>query len=212
MDNTTHRLFTAIKAAVPSVTNIRIGTLGVAGSVEVFPASEQAAAQPIIDAFDWSQAAQDSFDNTQARSAANSAIDNNKDALHKLLRAVAAVMVDELNILRDDVIGVASQTWDPASMANATGLTSPNFTVTGAAFGDLVDPVAPYTLAGVTATAYVSAANTAVIRLHNGTGAAVNLASGTWSVIVRRHAVLPPRTLAQAKTAIKNQIDAGAVD
>jgi hypothetical protein len=117
-----------------------------------------------------------------------------------------------LNVLRDDVIGVASQTWDPASMANATGLTSPNFTVSGAAFGDLVDPVAPYTLAGVTATAYVSAANTAVIRLHNGTGGAVNLASGSWSVIVRRHGTLAPRTLAQAQTAIKNEINAGAVD
>lgn len=129
-----------------------------------------------------------------------------------VLRAIAGLIVDELNLLRDDVIGVASQTWDPANMANATGVTSPAFTVTGAAFGDLVDPVAPYTLAGVTATAYVSAANTAVIRLHNGTGGAVNLASGSWSVIVRRHSVLAPRTLAQARTAIRDKIDSGTVD
>ena len=85
-------------------------------------------------------------------------------------------------------------------------------TVTGAAFGDIVHPIAPYTLAGVTATAYVSAANTANIRLHNGTGAAVDLASGTWNVIVIRHTVLAPRTLAQAKTAMQNKVTAGDVD
>lgn len=137
---------------------------------------------------------------------------NSSGFLAKFIRAVAAVMVDEINFLRDDVIGTASQVWNPASMTNATGLTSPSFTVTGAAFGDIVHPIAPYTLAGVTATAYVSAANTVVIRLHNGTGGAVDLASGTWSVMVLRHAVLAPRTLAQAKTAIQNQITAGLVD
>jgi hypothetical protein len=146
-----------------------------------------------------------------ARNDANVIIDA-PQGIGKALRSAAAVLVDELNFLRDDVIGVASQTWDPAQMANATGLTSPNFTVTGAAFGDIVHPIAPYTLAGITATAYISAANTAVIRLHNGTGAAVNLVSGSWSVMVLRHTVLSPRTLAQAKTAMKNKVTAGDVD
>jgi len=146
-----------------------------------------------------------------ARNNANVVIDT-PQGIGKALRAAAAVLVDELNILRDDVIGITSQVWDPASMTNATGLTSPNFTVSGAAFGDVVHPIAPYTLAGVTATAYVSAANTVNIRLHNGTGAAVNLASGTWNVIVIRHTVLAPRTLAQAKTAMQNKVTAGDVD
>ncbi len=199
------RLHKTILAAGVSIGGVN--DLGV-----VTPSSLQAAAQATIDAFDDSDAAQLSFENVQARSIAVSEIDINKTSLYKLLRAVAAVMVDELNFLRDDVIGTASQVWNPASMANATGLTSPNFTVTGAAFGDIVHPIAPYTLAGVTATAYVSAANTVVIRLHNGTGAAVDLASGTWNVMVLRHTALAPRTLAQAKTAIQNQINAGNVD
>jgi len=178
----------------------------------VAPSALQAAAQPIINAFDDSPAAQATFENSQARTTANANLDNNKDSIHKLLRAAAAVLVDELNLLRDDVIGITSQVWNPASMLNATGLTSPNFTVTGAAFGDVVHPIAPYTLAGVTATAYVSAANTANIRLHNGTGSAVDLASGTWNVIVIRHTVLAPRTLAQAKTAMQNKVNSGDVD
>jgi len=178
----------------------------------VEPASLQATADPIIAAFDDSLAAQTAFENTEARDRATDDIDNNKSGVYKSLRSAAAIMVDELNFLRDDVVGVASQTWDPANMANAAGVTSPNFTVTGAAFGDVVHPIAPYTLAGIIATAYVSAANTAVIRLHNGTGAAVNLASGSWSVQVIRHTVLSPRTMAQAKTAMQNKINAGDVD
>ena len=97
-------------------------------------------------------------------------------------------------------------------MANATGLTSAAITVTGAAFGDEVRPVAPYSLAGITATAYVSAANTVNIRLHNGTGAAVNLASGTWTVIVRRQPVMAQRTKAQLVTAMQTKITAGDAD
>jgi hypothetical protein len=178
----------------------------------VEPANLQAAADPIIAAFDDSEAANNTFLNSQARTVASEDIDSNKNPINKELRAAASLVVDEVNLLRDDVIGIASQTWDPASMANATGLTSPNFTVTGAAFGDIVHPIAPYTLAGVTATAYVSAANTAVIRLHNGTGAAVNLVSGSWSVMVLRHTVLTPRTMAQAKSAMQNKVNAGDVD
>jgi hypothetical protein len=199
------RLHTTIVSAGVAIT-------GVGSNALVTPAALQAAAQPTINAFDDSPAAQLAFENTQARSLAAGDIEANKGPLYKLLRALAAVIIDEINPLRAVVIGAASQTWDPANMTNATGLTSPNFTVNGAAFGDVVDPVAPYTLAGITATAYVSAANTANIRLHNGTGGAVNLASGTWAVIVRRHGVLAPRTLAQAKTAIQNQVNAGNVD
>lgn len=126
----------------------------------------------------------------------------------RLSRAVAETLLDEINILRGQIIGTGSVVWDPASMANATGLTSANIAVTGAAFGDFVDVAAPYSLAGITATAYVAAAGQVAVRLHNGTGAAVNLASGTWTVCVRRLAALPARTPAQARTSIQNKIDA----
>lgn len=132
------------------------------------------------------------------------------------LRALILVLLDEINTLRANtlnVIGIGTiAPWDPASMANGAGVTSPNITVNGAALGDIAEPSAPYTLQGVTATAYVSAANTVNIRLENQTGSAVNLASGNWSVVVRRPAVLGARTLAQARTAYTNKINAGDAD
>ncbi len=131
-----------------------------------------------------------------------------RDMLAKLVKALAGVLADELT-LRQIVVGEASQTWDAANMANATGTTSPTFTVAGAAFGDYVDVSASITLAGVVAVGYVSASNTVVIRLHNGTGGAVNLASATWKVSVRRPVV---RTLAQAKAAVATKISNGESD
>jgi N-acetylneuraminic acid mutarotase len=61
----TDRLLATIKAAVPAVTDISIGTIGNSATVSVYPANQQAAAQATIIAFDWSQAAQDAWDNTQ---------------------------------------------------------------------------------------------------------------------------------------------------
>jgi hypothetical protein len=78
----------------------------------------------------------------------------------------------------------ATVTWNPGAVANAAGVTSSALTVTGAAPGDLAIVAAPYDLQGIQATAYVNAANSAVIRLTNLTGAAVTLASGTWRVRV----------------------------
>lgn len=126
----------------------------------------------------------------------------------RLFRALCETLLDELNILRAQVVGVGSVVWDPPSMANATGATSPNIAVAGAAFGDYVDVAAPYTLAGLTATAYVASAGQVNIRGHNGTGATLNLNSGTWTVVVRRHSAMPARTPAQARTSIQNKVDA----
>ena len=78
----------------------------------------------------------------------------------------------------------ASTTWDPANLAAGAGVNAPAVTVTGAAFGDFVLVAAPYDLQGITCTGYVSAAHTVVICLHNGTGAALDLASGSWKLRV----------------------------
>ena len=78
----------------------------------------------------------------------------------------------------------ATTTWNPGTIASASGVTSSALTVTGAALGDLAMVSAPYDLQGVQATAYVNAANSAVIRLNNMTGAGVTLASGSWRVRV----------------------------
>lgn len=74
--------------------------------------------------------------------------------------------------------------WDPASLVDGAGATSSAITVTGAAFGDAVLVAAPYDLQGIMCTAYVSAANTVVIRLQNESGGPVDLGSGTWRVQV----------------------------
>jgi hypothetical protein len=71
-------------------------------------------------------------------------------------------------------------------LAAGAGATSSPIAVSGAALGDFAKVAAPYDLQGVLATAYVNAANSAVIRLQNQTGGSVTLASGTWRVRVTK--------------------------
>lgn len=74
-------------------------------------------------------------------------------------------------------------TWDPASIASG-GSVSTTATVAGAALGDFALASFSLNLAGLTLSAYVSATNTVTVVLSNLTGAAVNLTSGTLSVLV----------------------------
>lgn len=74
-------------------------------------------------------------------------------------------------------------TWDPSSIA-AGSSTSTTVTVAGAALGDYVLASFSLSLQGLLMTAYVSAANTVTVVLGNLTGAAVDLSSGTLSVLV----------------------------
>jgi hypothetical protein len=76
-----------------------------------------------------------------------------------------------------------SITWDPGSLADGGGETSPNITgIPNAALGDFVLVAAPYDLQGVTCTAYISSTNVVKIRLQNETGGTVDFASGLWKV------------------------------
>lgn len=142
------------------------------------------------------------------------------DGTYKLARAILiAIMrnaVQQFNVLRDQIIGVTTVTIDPPSLANNSGVTSAAITVTGAAFGDSVDVCAPYDLQGIIASGYVSAANTVRVRLQNATGGAIDLTSGTWKVVVRRHANLPdidlPTAIAAVKADVVAQINAGNAD
>ncbi|ALA61142.1 glycosyl hydrolase family 28-related protein [Nitrospira moscoviensis] len=79
-----------------------------------------------------------------------------------------------------------SITWNPGSLADGAGETSSAITVTGATFLHGVEVRPPYDLQGITCTGYVSAADTVKIRLQNETGGTIDLASGTWNVVVRR--------------------------
>lgn len=74
--------------------------------------------------------------------------------------------------------------WDAGNIANGAGETSADIVVTGAALGDIVTCSANINLAGMTLTGYVSVANTVKLRLHNGTGGAVDLGNATYRVRV----------------------------
>ena len=85
----------------------------------------------------------------------------------------------------DDPKLVYTATYDPASI-NSTLSVSTTITVTGVAIGDVVIPTFSLDLAGIVLSGYVSAANTVTVVFANPTAGAVDLASGTLSVRVKR--------------------------
>lgn len=79
-------------------------------------------------------------------------------------------------------------TFDPPSLATATPAVSSGITVTGVALGDHIDLFPPYNTQGIIYSASPSAANTIIISLFNASAGTVDLASGTWGVVVTRRA------------------------
>ena len=77
----------------------------------------------------------------------------------------------------------AQATWNPSSVANGA-ITSTTVTVNGANLGDFAWVSFSLSLQGMEMTASVSATNTVTVVLSNLTGASVDLASGTLSVLV----------------------------
>jgi hypothetical protein len=105
------------------------------------------------------------------------------------MAAASAVVTRQGN---DQFRGLFSDTWsvtctlDVGSLVDGAG-TSDTVAVPGVALGDIVLGISfGVDLAGVTATAYVSAANVVTIRLQNEAAATVDLASTTVDVIVAR--------------------------
>jgi hypothetical protein len=78
-----------------------------------------------------------------------------------------------------------SKTYDPPSLADGSGDTT-TVTVTGAALGDFAQPSFSLALQGITATAFVSSANTVSVRFQNETGGTIDLGSGTLRVRVSK--------------------------
>jgi hypothetical protein len=89
----TARLHDTILAALVPITSINREGI-------VTPSSLQAAAQPTINAFDDSPAAQATFENSKYRANSVNDIDNNKTGVYKSLRSAAALLVDEENLIR----------------------------------------------------------------------------------------------------------------
>ena len=95
----------------------------------------------------------------------------------KVREGGAWVQLGMITVLR------GSTTWNVGSLADGAGETK-SLTVTGAEIGDFVLVSAPVDLKDMTVTGYVQAANTVEIRVQNESGNTVDLASGTWRVLV----------------------------
>lgn len=67
-----------------------------------------AAAQLVLETFDSSEAAEDARENLRLRSRAVNIV-NGKDAHHRLVRATAAVLIDELNLIRQWLVSFKAQ-------------------------------------------------------------------------------------------------------
>ena len=71
-------------------------------------------------------------------------------------------------------------TWAPGTIAAGASVVSPNVSISGLLFGDLMKaPAFTASLQGLSSSAYVSATGVANAVLANGTGAAVTIGSGT---------------------------------
>jgi hypothetical protein len=105
------------------------------------------------------------------------------------MAAATAVVTRQGN---DQFRGLFSDTWSVTCTLNVDSLvdgagTSDTVAVPGVVLGDIVLGISfGVDLAGVTATAYVSAANVVTIRLQNEAAATVDLASTVVDIIVAR--------------------------
>jgi hypothetical protein len=73
---------------------------------------------------------------------------------------------------------------NPSNLSDGAGETLTNDTFEGAAVGDFVFFAPGVNLAGITVTAYVSAADTVAFRIQNESGGGVDLAASNWKVAV----------------------------
>lgn len=79
-------------------------------------------------------------------------------------------------------------TFDPPSLTTGAFAVSSGITVTGVALGDAIELYPPYDTQGVIYQASPSAADTIKISLINTNSGTIDLASGTWGVVVKRRA------------------------
>lgn len=125
---------------------------------------------------------------------------SDKDILNLVLNELAAIRMMLGCSAGGTGAGIlkGSKTWDPGAVADSTAQALTTDTCTGAAVGDIVIPTFSLTLAGLTLSGYVSAADTVTIKLDGNTsGGSVNLASGTL-----KYMVIPQAAFAQVLAAM----------
>lgn len=79
-----------------------------------------------------------------------------------------------------------SVTWDPGSLVDAAGETSADITIVGAEVGDGVVVFPGVNPAGMLYSGYITATNTAKIRIQNETAGTIDLSSSTWTAHVMK--------------------------
>lgn len=110
--STTGQLDAAIRAVCPII-GVSVGKDGVPSTVRIDFAPEatvpqRAAAQAVVDAFDWSTAAEEARLNVTQRQRADELLSSRRQEA-KLQRAVAAVLVDEVNVVRQWLAALKTQ-------------------------------------------------------------------------------------------------------
>jgi len=88
-----------------------------------------------------------------------------------------------------DSVFFKQATINPGSLADGVGETVQVTGVTGATLGDWVLVSASYDLQDITVTAYVQATGVVEIRIQNESGSTIDLASGTWRILVIKKVV-----------------------
>jgi len=197
------RLQAVILSACPSVTSISVDPG--AGAVSTLPSSQDACVRAAMDVFNKNDiAAQLTFDNLQGRADAVTAVASGKDSASKLARALAAVLLDEINVLRAAYPLPVTSITRSGTVATVTtrwahGLSgTPTLTIHGA-------DVAAYNGSVVIA---VTGATTFTYTV---AGSPATPAAG--SLLAFPVTATPAaRTLSQAVTAIQNKLNAGTVD
>ncbi len=207
-------LHAAIAAVCPinGVRPLAGGSVGPGNVAIDFAASatgpQQTAANSALSAFVWTAGAQATRDAQAAKTAANNSIDNGAliggVSLERLIRSVALVTMDEINILRAAV---------PHPIVSINRVTTVATVVTPAAHGLSVgDPiavagadVAGYNLA-VTVASIVNTTSFTYAMANSGTSPATGSLSYTLGAVP----ATPPRVASQIVTAIKAKIAATA--
>ncbi len=87
-------------------------------TVVIYPSTLQAAAQPTINAFDGSQAAQDAWNAIPQAQKDAILLINLLESYPRAYRAVAALTVDELNTIRQWIVAFKAATAAATSLAN----------------------------------------------------------------------------------------------
>lgn len=102
--------------------------------------------------------------------------------------SAAVCLVSSLAFAKDPPVQIVSVTYDAGSLADAAGVTT-TVTVPGAVLGDACVPSLGVDAAGITVSCYISAANTASVRLQNESTGTLDLASTTLRVFVFKKTV-----------------------